>query len=56
MKSGRALPQVKAAIDKLGLADKAQMGVTCGLPDERALDHLEVVGDEGYFVIVLVGA
>ena len=56
MKSGRALPQVKAVIDKLGLADKAQMVVNCGLPDERALDHLEVVGDEGYFAIVLVGA
>lgn len=55
MKSGSALPQVMETLENLGMADKASMVVNCGLPNERVLDHMEVVGDEGYFVIVLVG-
>ena len=54
MKSGSALPDIKKKLEDLGMADKASMVVNCGLPDERVLDHLEVLGDEGYFVIVLV--
>ncbi|MDY4987321.1 MAG: precorrin-2 C(20)-methyltransferase, partial [Eggerthellaceae bacterium] len=55
MKSGRALPKVKETLEKLGMADKASMVVNCGLPNERVVDHIEAQGDEGYFVVVLVG-
>lgn len=55
MKSGSALPKVMETLEDLHMADKASMVVNCGLPDERVLDHMEVIGDEGYFVIVLVG-
>lgn len=55
MKSGRALPDVKDALERLDMADKASMVVNCGLPGERVLDHVEANGDEGYFVTVLVG-
>ena len=54
MKSGSALPEIQATLEELGMIEKASMVVNCGLEDERVLDHMEVVGDEGYFVTVLV--
>ena len=54
MKAGRALSDIAQVIDQMGLHEHASMVVDCGLEGERVLEKMEVTGDEGYFVTILV--
>lgn len=54
MKLGRQLPKLVETLEEQGLSEHASMVVNCGLDDERVLDHVEALGDEGYFVTILV--
>lgn len=54
MKPGHHLPALVDELEQQGLLDSASMVVNCGLDDERVLDHIELTGDEGYFVTILV--
>lgn len=54
MKSASALPGIVRTLEEAGMFDHASMVVNCGLAGERVLDHVEVTGDEGYFVTILV--
>ena len=55
MKSGKAFPAVKAALQDLGLLEKAKMVTNCGMADERVYDSLaETAETSGYFSIIVV--
>ncbi|MEL4106887.1 precorrin-2 C(20)-methyltransferase [Oscillospiraceae bacterium WX1] len=55
MKSGKAFPDVKAALSDLGLTINANMVVSCGMPDEKVYGTLENVSEvPGYFTIIVV--
>ena len=55
MKTGRAMPAVRAAIGRAGLADKTQLVQNCGLPDEKICRRLEDASDEiSYFTTMIV--
>jgi precorrin-2/cobalt-factor-2 C20-methyltransferase len=55
MKTGRAMPAVRAAIRRAGLADRTQLVQNCGLPDEKICRRLEEASDEiSYFTTMIV--
>ena len=57
MKSGKALVNVKQAIDEAGLTEKASLVANCGLPTERVYKNIKDSEDnEGYFATILISS
>lgn len=55
MKTGKALPEVRAALQKRGLYEKASLVQNCGLPTEKVCRRLDEAEDGvGYFTTIVV--
>jgi precorrin-2/cobalt-factor-2 C20-methyltransferase len=55
MKTGRSMPEVRAAIESAGLKDKAMLVQNCGLPGEKICRSLDEASDDiSYFTTIIV--
>lgn len=55
MKTGKAMPEVRAAIAAAGLSDRAMLVQNCGLPDQRICRTLPEAGDDiSYFTTIVI--
>lgn len=55
MKTGRSMPEVRAAIEKAGLKDKTGLVQNCGLPNEQICHNLDDASDDiSYFTTIIV--
>ncbi len=54
MKSGSSLPEVKALLHELGLAERASLVVDCGLPTQRVFTNIDEATAESYFTTILI--
>ena len=56
MKTGKALPQVKAALQKADLTRQAKLVQNCGLPNQKiCLSLEELEEDVSYFTTIVIG-
>ena len=56
MKTGKAMPEVRAAVEKRGLSDKIMLVQNCGLENERICRNFnEAEDDISYFTTMIVG-
>lgn len=56
MKTGRALPKVKEALQEAGLYERAKLVQNCGLPNQKICFSLEdAEKDISYFTTIVVG-
>lgn len=56
MKAGRALGEVKEALQQAGLYGRAMLVKNCGLPEEQVCRNMDEAGDDmGYFATIVVG-
>ena len=55
MKTGKSMPEVRAAIEAAGLRDKAMLEQNCGLPGEKVCKRLDEASDDiSYFTTIIV--
>ncbi len=55
MKTGKALPEVRRALRKQGLYERASLVQNCGLPDQKICRSLDEAEDgAGYFTTIVV--
>ena len=55
MKTGRSMPEVRAAIEAAGLRDKAMLVQNCGLPGETVCRSIDDASDDiSYFTTIIV--
>ena len=55
MKTGRSMPEVRAAIVQAGLQDKTGLVQNCGLPNEQVCRSLDEASDDiSYFTTIIV--
>ncbi|MDR0569149.1 MAG: precorrin-2 C(20)-methyltransferase [Spirochaetaceae bacterium] len=56
MKSGSAIPEVRALLEAQGLADSARVVENCGMANQRIWKSIRDMGDAktGYFTIIIV--
>ena len=55
MKTGRAMPEVRAAIEAAGLSEKTKLVQNCGLPGQQICHSLDEASDNiSYFTTIIV--
>ena len=55
MKTGRSMPEVRAAIEAAGLKEKTGLVQNCGLPNEQVCHNLDDASDDiSYFTTIIV--
>lgn len=55
MKTGKAMPEVRAAIEQAGLAEQTMLVQNCGLPNEQVCRKLSEASDDiSYFTTIII--